>query len=99
MKASQLFGIQIKCENAEKEGYIMAISRVEDRIEGYICCNQQETEFFAASAGAKLKDGILCAVKTGKRSKASRNLKLGQPVTVRTENFCGTWPITTLPQT
>lgn len=89
MKASQLFGIQIKCESAQKEGYIMAISRVEDRIEGYICCNQQETEFFAASAGSKMKDGKLCAVKTGKRSKTSRNLKLGQPVYSEDGKFLG----------
>ncbi|MDE7076764.1 MAG: PRC-barrel domain-containing protein [Clostridia bacterium] len=89
MKASQLFGIQIKCESAQKEGYIMAISRVEDRIEGYICCNQQETEFFAESAGAKIKDGKLCALTTGKRSKASRNLKLGQPVYSEDGKFLG----------
>lgn len=80
MKASQLFGIPIKCKNAEKEGYIMAISRVGDRIEGYICCDERETEFFAESAGAKIRDGKMYAANTGKRSKESLKLKLGQPV-------------------
>ena len=89
MKASQLFGIQIKCKNGENEGYIMAISRVEDKIEGYICCNEQENEFFASSAGAKINGGLLCAVKTGKRSKGSRNLKLGQPVYGEDGKFIG----------
>lgn len=89
MKASQLFGIQIKCESGEKEGYIMAISRVEDKIEGYICCNDRETEFFAASAGAKIKNGKMFAVKTGKRDRNSRNLKLGQPVYSEEGKFLG----------
>ena len=89
MKASQLFGIQIECKSADTEGYIMAVSRVEDKIEGYICCNERENEFFAASAGAKIKDGKMCAAKIGKRSKDSRNLKLGQPVYSEDGKFLG----------
>ena len=80
MKASQIFCMQIASEDKKKRGYILAISCVKDMIEGYICCDERENEFFAESAGAKFSDGSVTFLVTGKENKKGYRLRLGQPL-------------------
>lgn len=80
MKASQIFCMPISSEDKKKRGYILAISCVKDTVEGYICCNEHENEFFAESAGAKFLNSSATFLLTGKENKKGYRLRLGQPL-------------------
>lgn len=78
MKASQLYGNKIEQSGGKINGYILAISCAEDKIEGYICCDERENEFFAESAGLIYRgDKFLFKIK-GKENKNCYRLRLGQ---------------------
>lgn len=89
MKASQIFCTEISSEDKKKRGYILAISCVKDMIEGYICCNEHENEFFAESAGAKFLNGSATFLVTGKENKKGYRLRLGQPLYTDNGKFIG----------
>ena len=89
MKASQIFCMQIASEDKKKRGYILAISCVKDMIEGYICCDERETEFFAESAGTKFLNTSATFSVTGKENKKGYRLKLGVPLYSDSGKFLG----------
>ena len=89
MKASQIFCMNIASEDKKKRGYILAISCVKDMIEGYICCDERENEFFAESAGTKFSNGAATFLLTGKENKKGYRLKLGVPLYSDCGKFLG----------
>ncbi|MCM1545912.1 MAG: hypothetical protein NC033_02640 [Clostridiales bacterium] len=89
MKASQIFCMRIASENKKKRGYILAVSCVKDMIEGYICCDERENEFFAESAGVKFAGGEATFLLTGKENKKGYRLRLGQPLYSSGGKFLG----------
>ena len=89
MKASQIFCMQIASEDKKKRGYVLAVSCVKDMIEGYICCDERENEFFAESAGTKFSNGSATFLLTGKENKKGYRLRLGQPLYTDNGRFLG----------
>ncbi len=89
MKASQIFCTNISSKDKKKRGYIMSVSCVKDMIEGYICCNEHENEFFAESAGCEFSGGAATFLVTGKENKKGYRLKLGIPLYSSDGKFLG----------
>lgn len=89
MKASQIFCTNISSKDKKKRGYIMSVSCVKDMIEGYICCNEHENEFFAESAGCEFSNGAATFLVTGKENKKGYRLKLGIPLYSDSGKFLG----------
>lgn len=89
MKVSEIYGKPVERIDGKKRGYILGISRAGDRIEGYICCNENETEFFAAHDTARFKGEIAIVSKTGKPTKRGDGLKLGYAVYTENGKFLG----------
>ncbi|MDE7087409.1 MAG: PRC-barrel domain-containing protein [Clostridia bacterium] len=89
MKASQIYGTKIESADGKTKGYILGISCAEDKIEGYICCNQQENEFFAESAGVKFSEEKITFTLTGKENKNCYRLRLGRAVYTESGKFVG----------
>lgn len=80
MKVSQLYGKRIESADKKTHGVILGVSCAENVIEGYICFDEQENEFFASAVGARnLKDKVTFK-KLGKENKCSYRLRLGLPV-------------------
>lgn len=89
MKASQIYCTEIASADNKKRGYILSICCVKDMIEGYICCNENENEFFAESAGVKFSESGATFLLTGKENKKGYRLKLGQAVYSNGGKFLG----------
>lgn len=80
MKISKLYGKKIQSADGKLSGVVMAISCNKNVIDGYICFDQDEKEFFAKAAGAKiLKDKVIFS-ELGYEGKNSFRLRLGLPV-------------------
>lgn len=79
MKISKLYGKRIQSEDRKTQGVIMAISCNKNAIEGYICFDEDEKEFFVKSVGTKvLKDKVIFS-ELGYEGKNSFRLRLGVP--------------------
>ena len=79
MKISNLFGKKIESEDKTKHGVIMAISCNKNTVDGYICFDENEKEFFASAHGAKvLKDKVIFKW-ISREEKNSSRLRLGVP--------------------
>ncbi|MGN0824194.1 MAG: hypothetical protein ACI4MB_03910 [Candidatus Coproplasma sp.] len=79
MKISKLYGKKIQSEDKKIQGVIMAISCNKNVIEGYICFDEDEKEFFAKAVGTKfLKDKVVFN-ELGYEGKNSFRLRLGVP--------------------
>ena len=89
MKASEIYCMKIASKDKKKRGYILAISCVKDMIEGYICCDEHENEFFAESAGTKFSNGCATFLVTGKENKKGYRLRLGVPLYSEGGKFLG----------
>lgn len=89
MKASEIYCTKIAAKDEKKSGYILAICCVKDMIEGYICCDERENEFFAESAGVKFSGGSATYSVTGKENKKGYRLKLGVPLYSAGGKFLG----------
>lgn len=89
MKATQIFCTEISSGDNKKRGYILAVSCVKNAIEGYICCDEHENEFFAESAGVKFSNGKATFLITGKENKKGYRLRLGQPLFTDGGKFLG----------
>ncbi len=80
MKLSELFGKTIESVDKKIRGVILGISCVEDRIDGYICCDERENEFFAESLGSRLGGNQATFARTGKASRQAQSFRLGRAV-------------------
>lgn len=89
MKASEIYCAKIASKDKKIRGYIMAVSCVKDTIEGYICCDERENEFFAESAGTKFSESGATFLLTGKENKKGYRLRLGQAVYSQNGKFLG----------
>lgn len=89
MKASQLFGITVLGKDKKKRGYVLAVSCAGNKIEGYVCCDESENEFFAESAGVKFTQESMHFSITGKENKNCRRLRLGRAVYTQDGKFLG----------
>lgn len=89
MKASEIFCKKIAGKDKKIRGYILSISCVKDMIEGYICCDERENEFFAESAGTKFSSDKATFLITGKENKKGYRLKLGVPLYSAGGKFLG----------
>ncbi|MDE6690530.1 MAG: hypothetical protein K2K04_01025 [Clostridia bacterium] len=89
MKASEIYCMKIASKDKKKNGYILAICCVKDMIEGYICCDERENEFFAESAGVKFSTDSATFSVTGKENKKGYRLKLGVPLYSDNGKFLG----------
>lgn len=89
MKASQIFCTNISSKDKKKRGYVMSVSCVKEMVEGYVCCNEQENEFFAESAGCEFSGGAATFLLTGKENKKGYRLKLGIPLYSNEGKFLG----------
>lgn len=89
MKISQLYGKKIEGADKKRCGYILGISCIGDKIEGYICCNERENEFFAAAADVRFAGENAMVLKAGKEAKQSARLRLGQAVYSDNGKFLG----------
>ncbi len=89
MKVSQLYGKRIESADKKTHGVILAISCAENAIEGYICFDEQENEFFASAVGSRnLKDKVTFK-NGGKEGKNAYRLRLGLPVFSQDGKFLG----------
>lgn len=93
MKASKIYCRQI--ENADRTvcGYILNILHSGNVIEGYICCNERESEFFASGKSVKFSSEnsayLSASPKTAKAKKSAARLKLGCPLYSENGKFLG----------
>lgn len=90
MKISNLYGKKIESEDKKTHGVIMAISCAKNEIDGYICFDQDEKEFFVSAAGTKILRDKVTFKRLGKRQKGAFNLRLGLPVFHEHGKFVGT---------
>lgn len=79
MKISTLFGKKIESEDRKRCGVIMAISCNKNVIEGYICFDENEKEFFASAYGAKVLKDKVTFKWISREEKTSSRLRLGVP--------------------
>lgn len=89
MKASEIYCMKISGKDKKTRGYILSISCVKDMIEGYICCDERENEFFAESAGVKFSNNAAIFSVTGRENKKGYRLKLGVPLYSDSGKFLG----------
>lgn len=89
MKLSQLYGTQIESKDKKIRGYILGITCVKDTIDGYICCNERQKQFFARGENCTLKKGVLRFDETGKRAENSAILRLNRAVFAKNGKFVG----------
>ncbi|MGN0805830.1 MAG: hypothetical protein ACI4MC_02220 [Candidatus Coproplasma sp.] len=80
MKISNLYGKRIESEDKKRCGVIMAICCAENVIDGYICFDEDEKEFFASACGTRVLKDKVTFTKLGKEKKNSFRLRLGVPV-------------------
>lgn len=80
MKLSKLYGTEISSEDKKRRGYILGVSCVGERIDGFFCCDNSDKEFFAKAENFKLKGESVTFVSTGKPAENSHSLKLGRAV-------------------
>lgn len=78
MKLSKLYGMQILSADKKIRGYILGISCADDKIDGFICCDKNEKEFYVKAENYKIKDGVLRFGSVGGAAENSYNLKLGR---------------------
>ncbi|MGN0812915.1 MAG: hypothetical protein ACI4MQ_05375 [Candidatus Coproplasma sp.] len=89
MKISTLFGKIIESEDKKKHGVIMAISCAKNVIEGYICFDENEKEFFVSASGTRvLKDKVIFKW-LSREEKTSSRLRLGVPAFSQDGKFLG----------
>ena len=79
----------MQARTKKNRGYILAITCDKNIIEGYICCDEHENEFFAESAGTKFSTGSATFLLTGKENKKGYRLKLGVPLYSDDGKFLG----------
>ena len=79
MKISSLFGKKIESEDKTRHGVIMAISCNNNVIEGYICFDENEKEFFASAHGTKVLKDKVTFKWLSREEKTSTRLRLGVP--------------------
>lgn len=89
MKISNLYGKKIVSEDKKKNGVIMAISCVNGAIEGYICFDENEKEFFALSQGVRVLKDKATFKHLGEESKKSFRLRLGIPAFTQEGKYLG----------
>lgn len=89
MLVSRLYGMKIVQKDQKKRGYILGISCVENEIEGYICCSESESEFFADGNNAVVCKEFMTFEKTAKRTKGGADLRLGRAVYSEKGKFLG----------
>ncbi len=89
MKISGLYGKRAISSDKKLSGTILGISCIGDKIEGFICCDESEREFFALSEGARCGKDIMRFEKTGKESGKGFRLRLGLPVYTSSGKFLG----------
>lgn len=89
MKASNLFGKQIESKDKKIHGYIIAICRADKSIDGYICCDQNEKEFFVLANDVKFLRGKAVFLRTAKKNKNAARLRLGKPLFGAEGKFLG----------
>lgn len=89
MKVSQLYGKRIESADKKTHGVILAVSCAGNTVEGYICFDEQENEFFASAAGSRnLKDKVTF-LHCGAEGKNAYRLRLGLPVYSHGGKFLG----------
>ncbi|MGN1061126.1 MAG: hypothetical protein ACI4QN_05275 [Candidatus Coproplasma sp.] len=89
MKISKLYGKRIESEDKKTHGVIMAISCAKNVIEGYICFDEDEKEFFVSAVGTRvLKDKVTFKY-LGKEKKTAFRLRLGVPVFTQEGKYLG----------
>ncbi|MGN1373531.1 MAG: hypothetical protein ACI4VK_05775 [Candidatus Coproplasma sp.] len=79
MKISNLFGKKIESEDKSKHGVIMAISYDKNAVDGYICFDENEKEFFASAIGAKVLKDKVTFKWLSREEKTAYRLRLGVP--------------------
>ena len=89
MKLSQIFGIPTASRDGKTSGYVISVIRHNDVIEGYICCNERETEFFADGKDIIIHKDTLYFKETSKVPKDGKKIRLGYPVYSHQGKFLG----------
>ncbi|MGN0804728.1 MAG: hypothetical protein ACI4MS_05040 [Candidatus Coproplasma sp.] len=89
MKISQLYGKKITATNNAKQGVIFAVSCHKKAIDGYICFDENEKEFFANAKNSHITGDVVTFENLGKESKDSFRLRLGLPVYNQDGKFLG----------
>ena len=89
MKASKLYGMKIESQDKKIRGHILGISCVKNKIEGYICCNERQKEFFVPSGNAAFRGGVMRFSDTAKKGGDGAFLRLGRAVFAKNGKYCG----------
>lgn len=89
MKLSQLYGKKITKTDNRKQGVIFAVSCYKKSIEGYICFDENEKEFFADAKNSRISGEIVTFENLGKENKDAFRLRLGLPVYTQSGKFLG----------
>lgn len=88
MKLSQIFGMQAVSRDGKCGGYVIAALRRGNVIDGYICCNERETEF-VADGEVLIHGDKLYFKEVRKASDAGKKIRLGYPVYSHRGKFLG----------
>lgn len=89
MKLSKLYGMQIASENKKIRGYILGITCVGDKIDGFICCDQSENEFFAKAENFRIRGESAVFSSTDTPAENSYSLRLGRAAYDESGKFIG----------
>ena len=89
MKLSRLYGMEIESKDKKIRGHILGITCVNNAIDGYICCNERQKEFFAKGENCTLNKGVMRFNETGKRGENSAILRLNRAVFAKNGKFVG----------
>lgn len=88
MKISNLYGRKITCEDGKRSGTVMTVYHLNGKLDGCICFDEDEKEFFAHGVCVK-KSGEITFCRTGKKSTGAIPLRLGIPVYGTTGKYLG----------
>lgn len=89
MKLSKLYGMQIASEDKKTRGYILGITCAGDKIDGYICCDQSENEFYAKAENLKFRGESAVFSSTGNPAENAYALRLGRAAYDESGKFLG----------
>jgi len=89
MNLSCLFGKEIISTDEKIKGRVLSVCIKENEIEGYICFDEREREFFAEAKGAKICGEQLLFERAQKVGRGRNKIRLGLPVYSSVGKFLG----------
>lgn len=89
MKLSQLYGKMITDESGRVRGTILGVCFKDGRIDGVMCCDERENDFFVQGDDATFKGEEITMTRKRKTPKNAEQLRLGRAVYSDDGKFLG----------